>query len=240
MKTIFSLTISLFAVITFAQTNLQKQFSVPQGKELVLKFDYPQLIKISTWDKNEVEITGKVNINNGENNSFFEITERVINNEKVIEGKISNYKNLPQQLTAYLGKEKMEFNTEKELLQYEKDKNVKFKIKSYSAKLEIELEIKVPHHMKTKIESIYGTVEVKKFDAPIIAKSTYGSVDATLDEKKVGEILIESFYGKIYTNLNLPIKTIKSEDFHTIMTAFSGKEPRQEFSSQYGNIYLRK
>ena len=188
MKTIFSLAISLFAVITFAQTNLQKQFSVPQGKELVLKFDYPQLIKISTWDKNEVEITGKVNINNGENNSFFEITERVLNNEKVIEGKIPNYKNLPQQLTAYLGKEKMEFNTEKELLQYEKDKNVKFKIKSYNAKLEIELEIKVPRHMKTKIESIYGTVEVKKFDAPIIAKSTYGSVDATLDEKKVGEI----------------------------------------------------
>lgn len=81
----------------------------------------------------------------------------------------------------------MEFNTEKELLQYEKDKNVKFKIKSYNAKLEIELEIKVPRHMKTKIESIYGTVEVKKFDAPIIAKSTYGSVDATLDEKKLAK-----------------------------------------------------
>ena len=241
MRTTLTLVLGLFAATLFAQTPIQKKYQIQKGQELTLKFDYPQLVKITTWDKNEIEISGKVNINDGKNDSDFEITEQSTNgNSKLIEGKINNYKNLPQQIVAYKGKEKFTFKSKEDFKEYEKSNNTKFDITSSNVQIDIVLEIKVPRNMKTQIESTYGTVEVKTFDGPLVAKSTYGSVDATIDEKKIGELNAECFYGKILTNLDLPTKPINSEDFHTVITAHNGKEPRQEFSSKYGNVYLRK
>lgn len=44
----------------------------------------------------------------------------------------------------------------------------------------------------------------------------------------------------MYTNLDFAIKTIKSDNFHSVIAANVGKQPLQEFSSKYGNVYLRK
>lgn len=240
MRTKLNLIICLFCAIIYAQDNLKRTFTIQQNKELVLKFDFPNLIKVTTWDKNEVEITGKVNISNGENNSFFVISEDTTDKNKVIEGKLNNYKDLPQTITTYNGKEKFEFNSKEEMERYAKNHNITFGTISYSAQVDIVLEIKVPRNQKTQIEATYGTIEIKSFDAPIYAKSTYGSVDAEINESKVGKVSIENYYGNFYTNLNLPIKATKKEDFHTIITASLGKGSSQEFSSKFGNVYLRK
>ena len=241
MRTTLTLALGLFAATLFAQTSIQKKYQIQKGQELTLKFDYPQLVKITTWDKNEIEISGKVDINNNQNNGDFVISEQTLaGNTKLIEGKVTNYKDLPQHVVAYKGDDKITFKSKKEFQEYEKANKTKFDITSIGVQIDIVLEIKVPRNTKTLIESTYGTVEVNTFDGPLVAKSTYGSVDATIDQKKVGELNAECFYGKIFTNLDLPVKPTKSEDFHTAITAYNGKEPRQEFSSKYGNVYLRK
>jgi hypothetical protein len=58
---------------TLAQTNIEKTVAIPKGNTLVMVFDYPELIKIKTWDKQEVLIKGSVSINRGENDDAFEL-----------------------------------------------------------------------------------------------------------------------------------------------------------------------
>ncbi|MGV0923412.1 hypothetical protein [Empedobacter tilapiae] len=240
MRTLFTLALGLLTAALFAQTDIHKKYSVKKGDELVLKFDYPQLVKITTWDQNEVQINGKVYINNGENDSAFELIEQSSNHQKTIEGRITNYKALPHRVTAYNGKEKVEFNSIEEFKSHQKQTKQTYNTTTMGVQIDIVLEIKVPKHMKTQIESVYGTVEVNSFDGPLVAKSTYGGVDTTIQSKKIGEITVETYYGVLYSNLDFSLKAIKDDNFHKIATATIGQGPKQEYSSQYGNVYLRK
>ncbi|WP_333661852.1 hypothetical protein [Chishuiella changwenlii] len=240
MRKLLTIGLSMFVLSVFGQTKIHQTFPIDTQQEVSLNFDFPQLIKLSTWDKNEIEITGTSNINDGKNDASFQITKQSSSQQITIEGKLHDYKNIPQKIIAHNGKEKKVFNSKEELKEYEKTNNVKFSNTSLNSQVEIVLEIKIPRQLKAKIEATYGTIEIKNLANTITAISTYGSVDATIDEKKTGEIKLETFYGTIFTDLKLPMQTTKKEDFHTIITAFTGKNPRQEFSSKFGNIYLRK
>ena len=57
--------------------------------------------------------------------------------------------------------------------------------------------------MVTQVESVYGMVEIKDFTGPLTVDSTYGGVDAALTERATGEIIAETNYGEIYTNLEV-------------------------------------
>ena len=60
MRTVITLAVSLVFGLTAAQTAINKSFSTHKNQKISLKFDYPELIKISTWDKSEVQILGTV------------------------------------------------------------------------------------------------------------------------------------------------------------------------------------
>ena len=106
--------------------------------------------------------------------------------------------------------------------------------------MDITLEIKIPKNIDTKVESVYGMVEVKNFVGPIVVDATYGGVDASLNEQAVGELTAETDYGQIYSNLDTKIDGGKVEDFHTEVTIKPGIGARYAFESKYGNVYLRK
>ena len=57
----------------YAQTPINKTIPAQPGQTIVMHFDYPELIQVSTWDKNEISITGNVTINSGENDDAFEL-----------------------------------------------------------------------------------------------------------------------------------------------------------------------
>ena len=69
--------------------------------------------------------------------------------------------------------------------------------------MEIVLDIKVPENTETRIESVYGMVEIKQFTGPLFVEATYGGVDAALQERATGELIAETNYGQIYTNLDI-------------------------------------
>jgi hypothetical protein len=106
--------------------------------------------------------------------------------------------------------------------------------------IEIVLEIKVPKNMVTQINSVYGMVEVKSFDGPIDVVATYGGVDAALNTKTTGELIAETNYGQIYSNLDVKFTGGEEKNFHSQVIAKPGTGPKQSFESKYGNVYLRK
>jgi hypothetical protein len=243
MKTGILLSILFLTQTLTAQTVINKTLPVQAGQKINMHFDYPNLIRISTWDKNEISIQGTVSINGGESDNAFELQTSSSGNIVSIKNEIKDMKNLPHRVTVTIGSQKMVFKNQEEFKKYQQTngKNVP-DMMSTGVDMDIVLEIKVPRNTETRVESIYGMVEVKNFAGPITVDATYGGVDAALFEKSTGELIAETNYGQIYTNLDVKFggDKITSEDFHTYVSVKPGNGPRYDFESQYGNVYLRK
>jgi len=240
MRTLLTLAVSFIFGFTTAQTAINKSFSTDKNQKLSLKFDYPQLIRISTWDKPEVQILGTVNINENENNNAFQIKESKGGNFLAIEGKISEIKNIPHRIKVYQGNQKLIFKSREEYQKYCKENNVTFNSMTDGVDVDIQLEIKVPKFLITQIESQYGLVEVKDFDGTINVNAIYGGIDATILDKKVGKLSAETHFGQIYSNLDTKFTVKDSDDFHTLVMTTFGNGSQYNLESKYGNVYLRK
>lgn len=240
MRTVLTLAVSLVFGLTAAQTTINKSFSTDKNQKISLKFDYPELIKISTWDKPEVQILGTVNINENESNEAFQIKESKEGNSLVIEGKIAEMKNIPRRIKVEKDNKKLIFKTREEYQKYCKENNVTFNSMTDGVDVDIKLEIKVPRSLMTQIESQYGLVEVKDFGGTINVNAIYGGIDATVLDKNVGKLSAETHFGQIYSNLDTKFTGKDSNDFRTLVTATFGNGPQYNLESKYGNIYLRK
>ncbi|MEQ8424479.1 MAG: hypothetical protein RIA63_07200 [Cyclobacteriaceae bacterium] len=242
MKNILILSGLLLPIGMWAQTAVNKSIPVKSGQTISMKFDYPELIRVSTWDKNEISIQGEVNINNGENDDAFELSTSNTGNTVYVENRISNLKDLPQTITIKDGSQKVIFKSRDEYRKYKNENGERYDRVSWGVDIDITLEIKVPKNTETSIVSVYGTVEVKDFSAPLSVVAKYGSVDVALNEKSVGELSAETNYGQIYSNLDIKFDSdrFREKDFYTFVTAKPGSGPRYDFEAKYGNVYLRK
>lgn len=240
MRTFILIALCCLGKAALAQTLVNKSYPIQAGQTIRFQFDYPELIKVSTWDKNEISIQGTVSINAGENDEAFQLSSSSKGNVLVIESEIVNLKNLPRRITVMRDGKKMTFKNKSALRDYDPGNHNNYKFYSEGVDMDIVLEIKVPKEMATKIESVYGMVEVKGFSGPLVVDATYGGIDAALSESKTGDLKAETNYGQIYSNLDHPFSGSEEEDFHTLVTARLGNGPSYRFESKYGNVYLRK
>ena len=222
-----------------AQTTLNKSFSVPLGHKVDLYFDHPKLIKVSTWDKNEVAITGHVSIKQGERDDAFSISSSNTTGVVSIRGEMINLKNLPHRITVFRDGQKITFKTKEEYKKYVASSGKDYEMISSGVDIDIVLEIKVPRNVITSVQSVYGMVEVRSFEGSIAVASTYGGVDASLNTKTTGELTAETNYGTIYSNLDVKFEG-EEKNFYVFVMAKPGSGPKQTFESKYGNVYLRK
>jgi hypothetical protein len=226
----------------YAQTQLNKTIPVQPGQMISMRFDYPELVRVSTWDRNEIVVTGDVSINNGENDDAFLFENSVSGNTVMINASIRDIKHLPQRITIERDGQKIVFKDKNALKQYQQEHGTTYNNMSWGADIDIQLEIKVPKNMETRIQAVYGLVEVKNFAGPLTVESTYGGVDVALAEKAAGEITAETNYGEIFTNLDAKFlgDNMRNKDFHTYVTAKLGSGPKYALESKYGNVYIRK
>lgn len=243
MKRIFTILLSLLAVAGMAQTQVNKSIAVQPGQKIRMDFDYPELIKVTTWNKNEIQVTGEVSINGGENDDAFALELTTSGNEVQVQGRINNLKKLPHRVTIWHQGQKISFRTKEDYQKYADEHGRTYESMNWGTDFDIFLEIKVPENVDTQVLSTYGTIEIKNFNGPLVAESTYGGVDAALKEGKIGDLKAETNYGEIYTNFD--IKSFNSDsreqgDFHTVVNMKPGSGPRYAFESKYGNVYLRK
>jgi hypothetical protein len=242
MRIQYILPLVLFGSVAAAQTKVDKTVPVAPGQTIEMSFDYPKIVHVSTWDKNEISIQGTVSINNGENDGAFELEMSSVGNKVTIKNWIKNMKNLPRRITVARDGQKTIFKSKAEYEKYAQQNGRDFNMMNEGVDIEIFLEVKVPRNTGTRVESVYGMVEVVDFVGPLIVKSTYGGVDASVAEKATGELDAETNYGQIYSNLEVKFLNSGFEDraFHTYVTAKPGAGPKYSFESKYGNVYLRK
>lgn len=228
---------AMFPMFSFSQTKISKTYPVENGQKIELKFDYPKVIHISSWDKKEISVEATVNINDGDNNAAFTL------NETRTDGKISisNKIDMNQVDDAYyivVNGVKTRFKSKADMESYRNEKSGNY---SYQQKdIQVTIEVKLPANMAADVVSTYGMIELENLSGPIKVEATYGGIDATLNESKIGNIKLTNHFGKIYSNLDLQPTAQKEENFYTSITAAPGKGPSYEINASYGNIYLRK
>lgn len=240
MKAILTTVVLCIALAASAQTTIDKTIPVSKGQSIRMKFDYPSPVKISTWDRNEISIKGTVSINSGEHDDHFKIDVQSSANTIMIRNEVTDMKNIPSRITVREGNKTITFRNKSEFEKYQSQNGNKYNV-NMGIDFKIVLEIKVPRNVETDVECVYGIVEIPEFVGPLTVQATYGGVDVSLNEKNVGELIAETNYGNIYTNLDMNVNNgMKEEDFHTLVKATPGTGPRYRFESPYGNVYLRK
>jgi len=235
------LLIAVLPVYAFSQSKLTKTYPVQNDHRIEFKFDYPKLIHISSWDKKEIEVNASVNINNGANDSAFTLNETTVDGKITISNKIDLDK-IPDSYYIMANGIKTKFSSKQDMDNYKRDKADNRNAVSYYQQKDIvvTIEIKVPANISTNLVSVYGMVELDNFNGPIKVDATYGGIDASLNESKIGEIKLTSRFGKIYSNLQLKPTVQTEQNFYTSITASPGTGPAYDIKSSYGNIYLRK
>ena len=238
------LTLILFLIVAglHAQTQVNKTIPVSPGQKIKMTFDYPKLITVTTWEKNEILITGTVSINNGENDDSFILESSIKDGAVTVDSYIKDMKNLPHTVTIMEDGKKIVFRSKEDFKKYKDEHGKTYSQMSWGTDIEITLEIKIPEHTETHVKSTYGMVEVRKFLGALDVDATYGGVDVAVEEKSTGELVAETNYGEIFSNLVTKFdgSNTREENFHTVVKAQPGKGPSYNFESKYGNVYLRK
>lgn len=229
---------SVLTIAASAQTVVTKSYAVKPGEKVELNFDYPKIVRISTWDKNEVSVVAKVSINDGENDNAFVLEDQSGDGVVSIKNTIKNMKDLPRRYTVVRDGLKTVYRSKE-------DYNAAGRMSgaySYSegVDMEITVEVKVPANTATSINAKYGMVEMVNFNAPVTVNATYGGIDATVAQASTGKLRATTHYGRIYSNLDLKITDKENRDFFTSITAEPGRGPAYDLKSTYGKIYLRK
>jgi hypothetical protein len=245
LKLLFILrTLSTYA---FAQTKIEKRIPVSSGQTLHLDFEWPNLKKIQTCDQKDILIKGDVSINKGENDDAFELV--VSQSGKVIDVSsiLKDKENIPQRIVIKEGDTEYYFKAkdanDPEVQKFLEERGRSYNYMSHGIIKEITLEIFVPKGMETEVESKFGLVEIKNFQAPLKVNSKVGGVDASIAERSTGELIARTEFGEILTNLDAKFDTDKNFDSHdrwTIISAKPGSGPRYDLESKFGKVYLRK
>jgi hypothetical protein len=241
MKTLLTLLCCIIITAATAQTKVSKSYPVKPGQKIQLDFDYPKVIRISTWDKNEVSIEALVDINQGDNDTAFVIYNTNEGNELSIRNEIKNMKNLPRLYTVTQGGQKTVFRSKEDYREFiAKTGNQAGRNTSEGVDMQITMEIKVPANTQMNVNAKYGMVELVNFHGPANINAVYGGIDATIEPSGVGKLNAITKYGQIFTNLDLKLTDKEDRNFFTSITAEPGKGPEYILNSSYGKIYLRK
>ena len=241
MKTIYTLLFFvLSSLIVYSQNKITKSYPVKAGQEISLHFDYPKMIKVSSWDKNEISIIATVSTEDGKHVDAFSLRDSLVNNTISIRNEI-DWEKIPNQYFVVMNGTKTSFATKQDFENCKKENSSLVNASFYTQRnFTVYLEVKVPSSNFSTIKSIYGMIELIDFKAPSAIEATYGSIDASMNESQIGKIKLTNRFGKIYSNLQLIATEKKDSSYFTSITAEPGKGPSYDLSSSYGNIYLRK
>jgi hypothetical protein len=247
MKTRILLLVFALPLCAYAQTKIDKSFPIQADQNLVLDFDYPQLIKVSTWDKQEVSIKGVASINRGENDDAFQLNTTTRNGALVITSSIKDMNKLPKRMLIKHGEEEYYFKTDNhndpmvQQLMAEKGKNYRYI--NNSVIVEIHLEIFIPKNKITTIDAKYGMVELLACQAPLTVNAPFGGVDVTVPTQGLKSLSARTKFGEIFSNLSQkPIGSDFPDNFDnwTVVRYELGTGNAWAIESQFGKVYLRK
>ena len=232
----------------YCQTKVEKTVPVKSGQKVSFIFTWPELIKVETWDKNEVGIEADVTINNGQNDDSYRLNITSNGNAILIESEIQNHDQLPRKIMIKKDGETYFFDTDdmhSPAIKQFKDEHgdIGYDYTMHGVLKEIYVTIKVPQSISLDIEAKFGMVEVRGFNGEMNIHSKFGGIDVAVGNSD-NTLRAGTKFGEKYTNLEGDFETIAvgagpgKWDWVSYPAGGGGK--MQELKSEFGNIYMRK
>lgn len=230
----------------YAQKNIEERMPINNATSIELDFQYANAT-ISSWDGEDIQITGSVNINNNEENEKFDLALRTENDQIFIQSKVKDF---PKKYTNWKGCNKDSCRGESHSCCSLTKVNLVIKIPKGVA-LDIhakygDLNLDLSELKSLQVENIYGAVTASiKFNSikeEIKLASKYSFVDVSLPRNVKADVELRSSYGEIFTNLDLkvPLKNqLKKVRATVIHARLNGGGQKLLVQASYDNIYLR-
>ncbi|WP_420387479.1 hypothetical protein [Roseivirga sp.] len=242
------LTLILFCSMTtglFGQWSVEKNYKLEANEKLSLDFEYPEIVKISTWDKQEVQINARVLINGNDATEDFEISDRRNSGRLSVSSKLRNLNKYDRRniiISDDDDDDKVSINSKGNSITIGKSgKNGK----SYynGTEIEIVVEVILPKNAVVDVQAKYGMVEVVDAPQEIEVWAKYGGADIKVDEASIRSLEASTDWGQIFSNLNSKLSVGGDDMIGKNMRArlSNNKGSSQvRVESEYGNVYLRK
>jgi hypothetical protein len=232
---------NLFAILLFISLSFsvlaQRTFTETQSATGIQEIQFTTQfasLTIETWDKEEIEIEGYIDIYNNEANDSFEWKAE-------------------RKGDRFLFSSNTDFPKWKNTAKWRNDCDQTSNIR---------LSIRVPKNRKIVTRATYGTVQVRGVEHTADIKSTYGGVDVQVTKLPKEKLRIESTYGHVdiaiaasakatltlktpygETLTDLPL-TIRSSEEHvvgsTLEAELNGGGTPIHAEAGYNKIYLRE
>ena len=235
----------VFVLTGQAQEKKTQSYQLKGVDKISLQFEYPHVIKIKTWDKNEVQITSYLDINDGKDNENFVLKDKSRGSMLSI---VSELKGLDRYNNVYMtGRDNDDKESDDDKVTITRNGRTiisgkKGRRGNRGVEILIELEIYVPKNIPLEIDAKYGMVEVIDTPDELEIMAKYGGADLSIKESDLSYLSASTSWGQIFSNLNKKFK-FKGSDM-------LGKEMRAEISgnnrgsiikveTEYGNVFLR-
>lgn len=243
MKNITTLVLLfLYTSLSLAQ-QVEKNYPLANTEKLSLKFEYPELVKVSTWDNQEVKIIAKVIINGQDGTKDFVLTEDRGSGELTIS---SELKNLDSYKRNYISVQGNSDNNESVIISRDgstykigKDSKTYFD----GTEIEVQLEVMLPENALVEIDAKYGMVEVLSAPKQLNVHAKYGGADIKIKESALKNLHASTSWGQIFSNLSSKVSVGGDDMLGKSLVAeidnASGVNS-VKVQSEYGNVFLRK
>lgn len=237
MKNVIIALLTLLSTLNLAAQKTFKESINPNGaKTIAVKTEYAN-VSIQTWDKNEVQVEGIIDIFDNEYNDNFTWTNSKEGNTLKIESEVEEPK-----------------GGFSEWQRKRDDDCCKAK------QMEIELTITIPKSMAVKMRGKYGSIELENVQSDLDIVNTYGSIDVIFSQLPKGDLHLESTYnhvdlsipksakasftfktpyGDVLTDMPLEVKGEDRPAKSSIIAHLNGGGKEIYAESGYNTIYLR-
>ncbi len=222
MRTILiAVSILLCASFSYAQKSVSKTITTTSGQEVNFDFDRAD-VNITTWNKNEISISGTAKINNGEYDDAFTIKVKEIDGEWNISTFLKNECDIPRMIsmtkdgiTTYrkVDKKKNMWDGWDNLT----EQGGEYDHVNIGIITEIKLDIKVPQNIAMNIKSKFGGIDIEDFQGELYAKNTHGHINAIFSKPIRKNIQLSSTHNFVdvsvpsNSQLNIDLKSSHGE-----------------------------
>lgn len=227
----------VMTMVSLGQETRTEKFPMKGATLVNLDFEYPQLIKVETWDKKEIQVVANLHINNGKNNDDFKLESKIKGDVITISSYIEDIKKF-NNVNIYVDDE----DQENDVSITRNGKRITVGSNRRGVYISIELIVSIPKNVELNIDSQYGMVEVVNIPKSLKVKAKFGGADVAVSENTIKSLWASTSWGQIYSDLSKKIE-IGGNDMpgkEMIARISNGGAKSIEIDSEFGNVFLRK
>lgn len=257
----------LLATNLCSQRIINETYDASDVDVIMLSFDYGN-VKLISWDKDEVSITGTVDVNMGEANDAFKILYMKRDNRLMTRAVLEKESDIPSMIVMSKGGKKSYKKVNEDKSKWREWKDAPKDEESYDyfktgLFTQMEFEVKIPKGMEVKIKCEEGNIDLKDVTADLDILSVNGKVNAIYTKPPQQDMRLRSKHDLVdlslppNANLDIEVAAVNGDiltDFEFDLDNYANKTTNKNqfmttlnkggskllLKSDKHNVYLRK